>query len=138
MSEKRHESAADQRFDAALTRWAERPPQTPPRQAGQKLLARLRERRRRAAFGRLAMASAAVLALVSVLWLGGGAGNYDGGARVQPALPAGQPSALTAENAGETSLGDGVVLIWLDRETPLYMNMKMNFGSPDGTPGGSS
>lgn len=104
-------------FEERWRRWAERPPRTPPETAARQVLTRLdrpEETSRRAALRPgWRLAAAAVLALAVLgLWL------------VTAGPPSAVPPSDTASDAPTEStpvMADGVVLMWLDAETPLYM-----------------
>lgn len=87
---------------------ARRPPRLPPDEAARGVLLRLEPRPRRRTllrWGAAAALAALVLALISL-------------------LPSGrQRQAVQDQAGGDTSipLDDGIVLLWLDAETPLYM-----------------
>jgi len=93
--------------------WAERPPRTSPEDAARQVLARLDDGERRRAprmwRGTWLAAAAAVLLAVAV-------GLF------APHLPSPQTSSPRTAEVAAPPLDDGVVLIWLDSETPLYMS----------------
>lgn len=96
------------RLEEQWKRWARRPPATPADVAARRLVARLEEERRRQAvlprrWGVLAAVGAALLAVVLA---------------VRGPDPA--PAAGVVERP---PLKEGVVLIWLDSETPLYLTL---------------
>jgi hypothetical protein len=104
-------TAAEERF----RRWAARPPATPPEEAARRVVERLEPRRRSlrslwagwdAADLRWAAAAAVLAAAATVaglLW---------------------SPGSTPGPAASETPpLEQGVVLLWLDSQTPLYMTL---------------
>lgn len=93
-------------FEVRYKSWAERPPETSPEEAARQVLARLDETepRRRHFPVWLAAAAAVLLAVAAGLFA------------PQPPPPP-RTAVVTAP-----ALDDGVVLIWLDSETPLYMS----------------
>jgi ferric-dicitrate binding protein FerR (iron transport regulator) len=108
-----------ERFDDALRDWTLRPPRTSPAEAARAVAGAIRaDRRRRAThFSALAAAAAVILALsATLLW--------------QPGRRSETVAAV--DHAASTGLGEGVVLMWLDEETPLYMTFQL---PGDGTPG---
>ena len=97
------------RFDDALREWAGRQPRRTPQQAATAVRSAIHGDRRRRSIRRSALASAAALALAvttGLLW--------------QPGSQRETVVAAVAETGA--GLGEGVVLMWLDDETPLYMN----------------
>ena len=101
------------RFDDALRDWARRPPRTSPADAARAVTAAIAvERRRRSTRGAVLAAAAALLVAVSgmLLWR-------------QPAP--GHRVTTASAHSGPAGLGDGVVLMWLDEETPLYMTFQL-------------
>lgn len=99
-------------FDDALRDLACRPTRTSPAEAARAVAGAIRaERRRRTTrVSALAAAAAVVLALsAALLW-----------------QPGRRPATVAAAgHAATTGLGEGVVLMWLDEETPLYMTFQM-------------
>lgn len=104
------------RFDEAFKSWADQPPQTPADEAARQVMARLPERRSRQWFSgswpRLASAAAG-LALVLVL----GWTTLNRSAELSPAV------APSTEEVALPPLSENVVLLWLDKETPLYLTV---------------
>lgn len=96
-------------FENAWREWAGRPPELDAREASRRIDARLDGGRRSWTRVRVLTAAAALVVIVVAgeVWR-----------RAQP-VPA--PSIVVAE-APRASLNQGEVLIWLDTETPLYMN----------------
>ena len=94
------------RFEDRWLAWARRPPRTAAGDAARKVLARLEPPRRVPAYRWLAAAAVALLA--AGLWLS------------WPPVPA--PEVAFGLDQGPP-LGEGVALIWLDPETPLYMTL---------------
>jgi hypothetical protein len=113
-------SAASHRADAgaepeelrrAWRRLAERPPRLAPQEAARRVLARL-EPRGAQAVRRWAAAAALLLALAAGWWQ---AERWNTRRRTPTAPPAAAQAALP--------LDEGVVLLWLDDETPLYLTL---------------
>jgi hypothetical protein len=105
-------------FDDELKKWAERPASTPPVWAARRVLARIDEEDARRHRWRFQMRPAA-------LWLASAAAVL--------ALVVGtfllrnesSPVPLAVQAELETPpLGNGVALIWIDSETPLYMTFQ--------------
>lgn len=117
MSHDRHD-----RFDDAFKRWARRPPRTPPGEAAARLRQRLPPRRPRRPFAagslRLAAAAVGLVLVLGVAWL----------------LSRPGPVAPPAEELAVPPLDENVVLLWLDRQTPLYLTV----APPAAPKGGSS
>jgi hypothetical protein len=124
-------------FERRWRRWGERPPRTHPETAARRVLTRLAEPAPRPGWRpaggwtslgarRLAVA-ALVLAAVGVWLLTAGLpGPFTGpGPTVAPERAPGGPLPATP------AMADGVVLMWLDAETPLYMT----FAPPSRTTG---
>lgn len=94
------------RFDEALRSWAQRPPRLGAEAAAARVRARLGARRSRRMWRPLAAAAAAVLMVVVALTLS------------------------FRSPRGEQRLADrpaaslDVAVLWLDADTPLYMNLK--------------
>jgi ferric-dicitrate binding protein FerR (iron transport regulator) len=99
---------------------ASRPPVLPPQEAARRVLAGI-DRAPRVA-SRRATAAVVLLALALGWWL---AGNLPEATSTTPQVA---EAALV--------LGDGVVLLWLDAETPLYMTLAPP-GERDDSEGGS-
>jgi len=102
---------SEKNFEAAWKRLAAEPPRLSPADAAARVAQRIRAgRRRRPAFWRYAAAAAVLIALfvVAVFEVR------------QNRAPTPEAPALR-ENL---PLGDGQVLIWLDRDTPLYMTFQ--------------
>lgn len=97
-----------EQFEERWKTWAGRPPRTSPEDAARQVLARLDggERRISPRLPRMTWLAAAAAVLLAVA-----VGLF----APHP------PSPRTAEVAAPP-LDDGVVLIWLDSETPLYMS----------------
>lgn len=110
------------RFDDAFKRWARRPPRTSPEVAAARLRERLPPRQARPLFAggalRLAAAAAGLVLLLGVAWLVSRPG----------------PVAPPAEELAVPPLDENVVLLWLDRQTPLYLTV----APPAAPKGGSS
>jgi len=129
------ERETDARFDEAFRAWAARPPDRPPAAAAREIRARITARpdiarpdtaRPRTAWPpRYGWAWATAGVLVLAVGLGGllRIGRSGPGTEASPVASAALQAAAP--------LGDGEVLIWLDAETPLFMN----FAPP---PGGRS
>lgn len=124
------ERETDARFDEAFRAWAARPPDRPPAAAAREIRARITSRPHTARPGnawppRYGWAWATAGVLVLAVGLGGllRLGRSGPGTEAPPAAIAALPATAP--------LGDGEVLIWLDAETPLFMN----FAPP---PGGRS
>ena len=100
------------RFEAAWRKWLQRPTRQSPAEAAARVSLLIRERRRRRHFI-WACAAAAVLLItvaVAVHW-----------ARLSNRPAPVQPAALLQETP---QLGQGEVLMWLDKDTPLYMTFQ--------------
>ena len=95
-----------ERFDERFKAWAERPPRTSPEKAARQVLARLDGSGRRGLPSPIWLAAAAAVLLALAVGL----------FAPRPPVP-----PRTAE-AAAPPLDGGVVLIWLDSETPLYMS----------------
>ncbi len=99
------------RFDDALRKWASRPPGRTGAEAARAVTEAIHGQRRRrlARWSGLAAAAALVIAIsAGVVW--------------RPEIP---PNVVSAAGDIRTAgLGDGVVLMWLDDETPLYMTFQ--------------
>ena len=114
------ERSASESFDRAFKAWAERAPATPADQAAGQVLERLARRptrpRRSDIAWRWANAFAAILLAAVIV------------ARFSPMSPS-MPSATEAPSGVQAGvveaapLPEGVVLMWLDAETPLYLTM---------------
>lgn len=107
----------NERLEEQWRRWARRPPATPADVAARRLVARLeKERAQRVLprrWGVLAAAAAALLVVALAVPL----------AVREPVAP---PSAVVER----PPLKEGVVLIWLDSETPLYLTLASVKGDP--------
>ncbi|MEM7354586.1 MAG: hypothetical protein AAF657_27505 [Acidobacteriota bacterium] len=104
------------RFEQRFEVWASRPPATPADEAVRRMLRRLPadpSPRHAVSWGRIAAAAAAVLAVVLATHL------Y---LRQSAAPPVVQDTTVGVVEA--PLLPDGVALIWLDAETPLYLTLK--------------
>ena len=103
------------RFDDALREWANRAPGRTGAEAAQAVsrAIRMRRRRRLARWSGLAAAAALVIAVsTGIIW--------------RPKTP---PTFIVAAGDIRTAgLADGVVLMWLDDETPLYMTFQADGG----------
>lgn len=97
-------------FENRWKSWAERPPRTSPEAAARQVLARLDEGER-PTLPRVGLPHMRWLAAAAAVLLAMAVGLF---------APS-SPPARTAEVAAPP-LDDGVVLIWLDSETPLYMS----------------
>jgi hypothetical protein len=96
-------------FDDAFRDWAARPPETSAPEAAREVAALIRTRNRRRVLRFSAMAAAAmVVAATSAVLL-----RTPAGSNPEP--------AVVAEVVQATHPEDGVVLMWLDDETKLYM-----------------
>jgi hypothetical protein len=124
-----------ERFDTELRAWVERPPALTPAAAARQIAARLEGRpapatRFHPGWAWTAAGLAAAVAIAGLMRVGGvpGAGL--------PSAPASRSTPLTSLPPGAGALAEEQVLIWLDPETPLYMN----FAPPAGerNPGGGS
>jgi hypothetical protein len=98
----------------AWRRLAERPPKMAPEDAARRVLARIAPRREPHGAGavRWAAAAALLLALAAGWWQ---ADRWSTQRRPPAAAPAAVQAALP--------LDEGVVLLWLDDETPLYLTL---------------
>lgn len=136
----RHPATPEDRFDAALRSWAERPPRTAPEEAARRIAARLRERPaarrpgwlravrfperlagrrpwRGGTAGRPSLWLAAA-AVVLALGLGLALGPLGPGREAHPPAEAGgPPPGVPVAPAGD------VLVIELDPETTLYMTL---------------
>lgn len=106
------------RFDDAFRDWANRAPGRTGAEAARAVAAAIRaqQRRRLARWSGLAAAAALVVAVST-------------GVLRRPETP----SAISV-NAGDVrtaGLTDGVVLMWLDEETPLYMTFQIEGGQQE-------
>ena len=111
---------ATEQFDRAFKAWAERPPATPAEQAAGQVLERLARRpirpKRSHVAWRWANAFAAILLAAVIV------------ARFSP-VPSSTPSPIETPGGVQAGvveappLPEGVVLMWLDAETPLYLTM---------------
>lgn len=140
MRQNRDNKAHDRmrRFEERWREWSHRPPRQDASQAAHRVMTRLDERSSVSSsergFGswtwRLA-AAAAVLVLATGLWL------------LLPGLPPSisGPASQPPEGLETTEtpvMGDGVVLMWLDADTPLYMTFAPPQGEPDAEKGEES
>ncbi len=96
-------------FEDAFRTWAERPPQKSAAEAAREVveIIKTRSRRRVLRYAALAAAAVVVAALSAVVLR-------------TPSEPAPQP-VVVAELIQPSGVNDGVVLMWLDVETKLYM-----------------
>jgi hypothetical protein len=100
------------RFDDALREWARHPPRTSPADAAGAVTTAIAADRRRRATRWSALAAAAALAMaasVTLLW--------------QPAER--EATVVVRDHVAPDGLAEGVVLMWLDDETPLYMTFQL-------------
>lgn len=101
-----------QRFEEAFRSWAERPPHTPADEAARRVIARLPEHRgARWSSGRrlrFATAAAGLALLLGIGW---------------SLLPKPQGAPAQEREVALPPLADDVVLLWLDKETPLYLTI---------------
>lgn len=124
-----------ERFDAALGRWADRPPDTPAAEAARRITARIAEREasrgavragrapwRPLLAGAAAAAALAVAALLGSGRIGPAAGGLNGGGPNGGGPNGGGHDAIAAA-AVPAPAGDGVLILWLDERTPLYMTL---------------
>jgi len=96
-------------FDDAFRTWAERPPQKSAAEAAREVAELIKTRPRRRVLRYAALAAAAVVAAaVSAVILN------------TPSEPVPQ-QVVVAELTQPSDVNDGVVLMWLDDETKLYM-----------------
>lgn len=123
------------RFDAELRAWAGQPPARPPAAAAHEIAARIEGRRAPAprfhpGWAWTAAGLAAAVGIAALLRVGD-----TPPASLAPTAPS-IAAGVAPRHAGGTTLAEGQVLIWLDPETPLYMN----FAPPAGerNPGGGS
>ena len=116
----RRPDTPDERFDAALRSWAERPPRTEPEEAARRLAPRLPERGlagRRPVAGRPALwlaAAAVALAAGLAVFVGSLGPRWE---RRAPAEAAAPPAGVPLAPAGD------VLVIELDPETTLYLDL---------------
>lgn len=114
------------RFDAALRRWAERPPGTPAAEAARRIESRLppRHRRRGGAVRRIPWAA---LTAAAVLAAAVGLGALFFGGLPETAPPASGPAVAAPEAPpspeAPAAPGGDVLVIDLDERTTLYMNL---------------
>lgn len=105
-------------FDDAFRAWAARPPETSAPDAAREVTALIRARNRRRVLSFSAMAAAAmVVAVMSAILL-----------RV-PNGPTPEP-VVVAELVQPAEQEDGVVTMWLDDETKLYMVFQTSTEKP--------
>lgn len=133
MSEERDPRMA--RFDSELRAWAARATARTPAAAARQITTRIEGRPARAprfhpGWAWTAAGLAAAVGIAGLLRVGGAPPTG------LPPAPPGRSAALTNLQPSAGALADGQVLIWLDPETPLYMN----FAPPAGErkPGGGS
>ena len=101
----------EDRFIEAWKQWARRPPARSPAEAAAAVSHRLTVRRERSYWWALAAAAALTVTIaLAVHWSD----------LVRRAAPPG----VTISHQETTPMGNGEVLIWLDEETPLYMNFQ--------------
>lgn len=110
-------------FEDAFRTWAERPPTKSAEEAAKDLsvLIRSRGRRRMLRFSALAAAATVIAGVTAVLLR-------------QPSVPVPNPGTVSEfERANEP--GDGVVVMWLDDETQLYMTFQLSHdqAAPEGS-----
>ena len=110
-----------ERFDSELRAWAARPTTRPPAAAARQIAARIAGRpvpapRFHPGWAWSAAGLAAAVGIAGLLRFGGAprAGL--------PPAPSSQSATLMPPQPGAAALAEGQVLIWLDPETPLYMN----------------
>ena len=106
------ERTPEGRFEKAWKKWAARPTRLSSSEAATRVGMMIRERqaRRRPVW---AYAAAAVFLMaigIAIQW-----------SRLSTPPPSAQPAAVVQ---GAPQLGQGEVLIWLDRDTPLYMTFQ--------------
>ena len=128
-------SRPQDRFDQELRQWGSRPPRRSAQRAAREVRERLETPRRgftSTASWQAAAAFAAVLAVAVGLWIAHPSEDFG---EATPPMP---PVSSVAELA-PAPLDEGVVLIWLDPETPLYLTLKApgpgngaETGSPEG------
>ena len=106
----------EQRFEDRWRKWATRPPKLTPEAAARAVAAAIREDRRPRAWP-LAAVAASIVAVVLA-----------GGLWLQRPPPAPTMAAATADR---DPIADGVVLMWLDPETPLYMTFQVPESEPE-------
>ncbi len=101
----------EKKFEEAWNRWVARPPRQSPAEAALRVARRACERPARRLPVWLYPAAAAVVILISGITL----------LRIDKAVvaPSDRPSIQET-----VPLGEGQVLIWLDRNTPLYMTFQ--------------
>jgi hypothetical protein len=103
-----------ERFDQELRRWGNRPPQTPPDEAGRRITSTLIPVRTGLPVWRMAAAAAAVVLLICGTWAG------------LTFTDSALPHVRSTEAPGHSAefvpppLDENVVLWWLDDETPVY------------------
>lgn len=118
-------------FEERWRQWARRPPKTRPQTAAHRVLRRLAEpspRPRRRSVGgwaspgvRRLVAAALVLAAVGLWLLTAGPPFPFPASDTDPHPGPGSEESPGRALAGAPAMADGVVLMWLDAETPLYM-----------------
>ena len=105
--------APEERFDDAFKRWAERPPRLSPAEAAARMASLIREgQQRRQPRWAYAAAAAALFAVGALVfhW-----------ARLSTPHQTPKPVLAVQEAA---PLSEGEVLMWLDKDTPLYMTFQ--------------
>jgi hypothetical protein len=110
-----HDDGLDSRFLEAWEKWAGRGTRLSPATAAGRIRSRLAgpERHFRCVYAAAATALICVSAGLTYIWL-----------ISQPPAPG--PAAISQQI---TPLGEGEVLMWLDDQTPLYMNFQPPRGS---------
>jgi hypothetical protein len=107
------DKAPEERFDAAFRKWTERPPRLSPGAAAARVASLIRERRpRRQPRWALGAAAAALFAVVAVA-------IHWATLSTTPPVP---PVVVAVQETPR--LGEGEVLMWLDKDTPLYMTFQ--------------
>jgi hypothetical protein len=104
--------APEERFEKAFKKWAEKPPRVSPEAAAARMASLIRARQpRRQPRWAFAAAAAALFGVVAVAfhW-----------ARLS--APPAAPAVAIVQEA--PPLGEGEVLMWLDKDTPLYMTFQ--------------
>ena len=120
-----------ERFEERWRRWARRPPRTRPETAAHRVLTRLAEPAPQPAWrlaggwtsrgARRFVAAALVLAAVGLALLTAGPPLPFTASDTEPAPGTAPDGAPGSTVPGAPLMADGVVLLWLDAETPLYM-----------------
>ncbi len=111
------------RFEEQWKRWAKRPPGTPASQAARRLVARLDDAERRvvATPRRWALMAAAAVVVLAV-----------GLTFHEPPMPSGVDPVPAGTVVERPPLKEGVVLLWLNPDTPLYLTVRPP--APKGNP----